>query len=76
MNEINRSKLYLAVLMIGAMLSFSVLEGLKKMGRLPEFREDHRMYAITVGAILIALIGVTWVVLRQRNKATASCKKN
>lgn len=69
MNEINKSKLYLAVLMIATLLSFAVLEGLKKAGRLPEFREDHRLYAITTGVIIVALIGVISIILRQRDKA-------
>jgi len=69
MNEINKSKLYLAVLMIATLLSFAVLEGLKKAGRLPEFRDNHRLYLITTGVILVALIGVVSVALRQRDKA-------
>ncbi|GGC48278.1 hypothetical protein GCM10011386_45620 [Parapedobacter defluvii] len=69
MNEINKSKLYLAVLMIATLLSFAVLEGLKKAGQLPEFRDNHRLYLITTGVILVALIGVVSVALRQRDKA-------
>lgn len=68
MNEINKSKLCLAILMIATLLSFAVLEGLKKAGRLPEFSDDHRLYAITAGVVLVALIGVVSVILR-RDKA-------
>jgi|GEM_PF-1139826 len=67
MNEINKPKLYLAILMIATMLCFAVLEGLKKAGRLPEFSDDHRLYAITVGVVLVTLIGVVSIVLRQRD---------
>lgn len=67
MNEINKSKLYLAILMIAMMLSFAVLEGLKKVGRLPEFSDDHRLYAVTAGVILVALIGVV-LATRLRDK--------
>ncbi|WP_353126786.1 hypothetical protein [Parapedobacter pyrenivorans] len=69
MNEINKSKLYLAVLMIATLLSFAVLEGLKKMGRLPEFSDDHRLYTITAGIVLVVVIGVVSAVPRQRDKA-------
>jgi len=61
-------KLSVAVLMIATLLSFAVLEGLKKAGRLPEFREDHRLYAITTGVILVTLIGVISVIVWQRDK--------
>jgi len=69
MNEVNKSKLGLAILMIATLLSFAVLEALKKMGRLPEFSDDHRLYVIIAGVVLVTLIGVVSVTLRQRDKA-------
>lgn len=47
MNESNNSRLYFAVLTIATMLLFAVLEDLKKVGHLPEFDEDYRLYVIT-----------------------------
>lgn len=55
--------------MIATLLSFAVLEALKKMGKLPEFRDDHRLYAITGGVILVVVIGVASAIPRQRDKA-------
>lgn len=55
--------------MLATMLSFAVLEGMKKAGRLPEFREDYRIYVLTAGAVLAALIAVASIALRQRDKA-------
>jgi len=68
MNAISKSRLYVAVLMIATLLSFAVLEGLKKIGHLPELRDDLRFYALITGGILAVLIGVVSITIRQCDK--------
>lgn len=69
MMNTNKSKLALAILMISALLSFAIFEGLKKVGRLPEFREDERFYAITAGVVLIGVIGVVRMLVSSSKSA-------
>ena len=54
--------------MIATMLSFAVLEVLKKVGRLPEFREGVQLYAGITGVILVVLIAGVSVLMWQHRK--------